>query len=97
MPLAELERRLTLILPEEYQDSYEDVQPVSMGSAGLKYDNDGNVAWDEMWATFCDLAMAGGPPHKGMLLEPASRRRDRGRRPIATPKSWTRSAAASPW
>ena len=24
-----------------------------------------------MWATFCDLAMAGGPPHKGMLLEPA--------------------------
>jgi sirohydrochlorin cobaltochelatase len=72
MVLAELERRLKLILPEEYQDSYEDVQPVSMGSASVKYDQDGNVAWDEMWATFCDLAMAGGPPHKGMLLEPAS-------------------------
>ena len=26
-----------------------------------------------MWATFCDLAMAGGPPHKGTLLEPGSR------------------------
>ena len=26
-----------------------------------------------MWATFCDLAMAGGPPHKGALLEPAPR------------------------
>jgi sirohydrochlorin cobaltochelatase len=71
MLLAELERRLKLILPEEYQDSCEDVQPVPMGSAPVKYDKDGNVAWDEMWATFCDLAMAGGPPHKGMLLEPA--------------------------
>ncbi len=72
MPVAELERRLKLILPEEYQDSYEAVQPVSMGSAALKYDADGNVAWDQMWETFCDLAMAGGPPHKGLLLEPAS-------------------------
>jgi hypothetical protein len=24
-----------------------------------------------MWGSFCDLAMAGGPPHKGTLLEPA--------------------------
>jgi hypothetical protein len=24
-----------------------------------------------MWGSFCDLAMAGGPPHKGRLLEPA--------------------------
>jgi hypothetical protein len=43
-----------------------------MGSAAVKYDQDGKVAWDQMWATFCDLAMAGGPPHKGMLLLPAS-------------------------
>jgi sirohydrochlorin cobaltochelatase len=68
-----LEARLKAILPEEYQQGYEDVQPVSMGSAGLKYDADGAVAWDEMWDTFCDLAMAGGPPHKGKLLEPATR------------------------
>jgi hypothetical protein len=27
------------------------------------------VAWDQIWGSFCDLAMAGGPPHKGMLLE----------------------------
>ena len=72
MSLDELERRLKLILPEEYQESYEAVQPVSMGSAPVKYDEHGNVAWDQMWATFCDLAMAGGPPHKGMLLEPGS-------------------------
>ncbi len=70
--LEELEQRLRTLLPETYQDRYEDVQPVSMGSAGLKYGLDGKVAWNDMWATFCDLAMAGGPPHKGMLLEPAS-------------------------
>jgi hypothetical protein len=68
--LDDLEFRLRAILPEEYQDSYDDIQPISMGSAGLKYDADGRVAWNEMWATFCDLAMAGGPPHKGMLLAP---------------------------
>lgn len=64
--------RLKILLPEEYHDSYESVQPVSMGSAGLKYDEHGLVAWDEIWQTFCDLAMAGGPPHRGKLLEPAS-------------------------
>jgi sirohydrochlorin cobaltochelatase len=68
-----LEERLRIILPEDYHDSYEDdVQPVSMGSAGLRFDANGKVAWNEMWDTFCDLAMAGGPPHKGRLLEPAS-------------------------
>src|SRR5690606_26746672 len=70
--LAELDSRLRTVLPEEYQDSYEAVQPVSMGSAGLKFGDDGRVAWDEIWGSFCDLAMAGGPPHKGTLLEPAS-------------------------
>jgi hypothetical protein len=44
-----------------------------MGSAGLKYGPDGKVAWDQIWQTFCDLAMAGGPPHKGRLLEPGSK------------------------
>ena len=71
--LDALEVRLRVLLPEEYQDSYEDVEPKSMGSAGLTYGFDGKVAWDEMWGSFCDLAMAGGPPHKGTLLEPASR------------------------
>jgi hypothetical protein len=71
--LQALEARLRTILPEVYQDCYEDVQPVSMGSAGLKYGSDGRVAWDEIWGSFCDLAMAGGPPHKGTLLEAGSR------------------------
>ena len=70
--LEELDAKTRAILPALYLDSYEDVQPVSMGSASLKYNLDGRVAWDEIWATFCDLAMAGGPPHRGTLLEPAS-------------------------
>ncbi|MEO5819826.1 MAG: hypothetical protein ABIT71_04925 [Vicinamibacteraceae bacterium] len=67
------QERLRALLPEDYQDTYQEIQPVSMGSAGLKYAPDGQVAWNDMWATFCDLAMAGGPPHKGALLEPAPR------------------------
>jgi hypothetical protein len=70
--LDALGRQLKTILPEEYQETYEELQPTPMRSAGLKYDRDGNVAWNEIWGAFCDLAMAGGPPHKGTLLEPAS-------------------------
>lgn len=67
-----LDLRLRTLLPPLYQETYESVQPVSMGSAGLKYGADGRVAWDEIWQTFCDLALAGGPPHRGTLLEPAA-------------------------
>src|SRR6185295_20103416 len=72
LALEALETKLRAILPELYRDTYEEILPVSMGSAGLKYGEDGRVAWDEMWATFCNLAMAGGPPHRGTLLEPAA-------------------------
>jgi len=67
--LEALELRIRTMLPEEYQDSYQDMQPVPMRSADLKYAADGTVAWDDIWGGFCDLAMAGGPPHKGTLLE----------------------------
>jgi sirohydrochlorin cobaltochelatase len=67
-----LDTRLKTLLPEEYRDGYEDVQPISMGSAALKFDVHGRVAWDQIWGSFCDLAMAGGPPHKGTLLEPGT-------------------------
>ena len=67
-----LEHRIRTLLPEQYQDTYEAIQPTPMRSAGLQLDADGNVAWDRMWGSFCDLAMAGGPPHKGRLLEPGT-------------------------
>jgi sirohydrochlorin cobaltochelatase len=69
---AALEARVRLLLPPDYQDTYETMQPIPMKSAPLKLDGDGEVAWDQMWGSFCDLAMAGGPPHKGALLGPAS-------------------------
>ena len=68
--LDKLDARLRILLPEQYQEAYESVKPVSMGTAGLKFAADGTVAWDEIWQSFCDLAMAGGPPHKGVLLAP---------------------------
>jgi hypothetical protein len=69
--LDELEERLRTMVPEEYRDRT-DVRPEAMGSAGLRFWADGRVAWDEMWSSFCDLAMAGGPPHKSTLLEPGT-------------------------
>ncbi len=58
-------------LPPRYQNG-DPVSAAPMGAADLKYDADGRVAWDEIWADFCDLALAGGPPHRGTLLEPGS-------------------------
>ena len=70
--LAALDAKVNALLPPRYQHCYTSVSPNSMGSAGLRYGPDGKVAWDEIWTTFCDLALAGGPPHRGKLLEPVS-------------------------
>lgn len=59
---------LISILPPRYQDNLPNAKP--MGAAGLKFAEDGSVAWNEIWTDFCDLALAGGPPHRGTLLEP---------------------------
>jgi hypothetical protein len=92
--LRTVQFRLMTILPEEYQERYEEIEPVSMGSAALKYGEDGKVAWGDIWDTFCDLAMAGGPPHKGKLLEPS---RKSPSIPSGSGRWWTRSRAAFGW
>lgn len=58
------------ILPARYQDPNTRVSAAPMGGAALEYDDKGDVAWDEMWTGFCELALAGGAPHRGTLLEP---------------------------
>ncbi|HET8840672.1 MAG TPA: hypothetical protein VFN35_04355 [Ktedonobacteraceae bacterium] len=59
------------LLPARYLNG-KTVSTAPMGSAPLRYDAQGQVAWDQMWTDFCDLALAGGPPHRGTLLEPAN-------------------------
>ncbi|QEL17914.1 hypothetical protein [Limnoglobus roseus] len=68
--LAALDAKINALLPPRYQHCYGSVSASSMGSASLKYDADGRVEWDRIWTTFCDLALAGGPPHRGTLLDP---------------------------
>jgi sirohydrochlorin cobaltochelatase len=70
--LAALDSKINAFLPPQYSHCYGSVSPNSMGSAGLIYGPDGRVAWSQIWTTFCDLALAGGPPHRGKLLEPVS-------------------------
>jgi len=66
---------LAAILPPRYRNGAP-VSAAPMGAAPLIYDDDGRVAWDRMWgrddsnSPFCELALAGGPPHRGTLLEP---------------------------
>jgi len=58
-------------LPPRYLNG-QAVCTTPMGAASLRYTEDGQVAWDEMWTDFCDLALAGGPPHRGTMLEPVT-------------------------
>ena len=48
------------------------VSSAPMGAAPLRRDAEGRVAWDQMWQGFCELGLAGGPPHRGTLLEAIS-------------------------
>jgi hypothetical protein len=59
------------LLPPRYRNG-QVVSAAPMGSAPLRYADDGQVAWDTIWTDFCDLALAGGPPHRGTLLEPVA-------------------------
>lgn len=65
----ELLFRMEDLLPSEYRGKAEAVSPNSMGSARIEVGADGKVPWDKIWTSFCDLALAGGPPHRGKLLE----------------------------
>ncbi len=60
---------LSSILPPRYQGGQK-VSSAPMGTAPMQYTENGEVAWNEMWTSFCDLALAGGPPHRDTLLEP---------------------------
>ena len=46
-----LDARLKTLLPAEYHAAYEKMEPKPMGSAALRYQMDGRVAWDELPTT----------------------------------------------
>jgi sirohydrochlorin cobaltochelatase len=57
----------------------EDVAPktasaAAMSSAPFVYGEDGRPDWSAMWEGFCELALYGGPPHRGegSALDPSS-------------------------
>ncbi len=63
--------QLANLLPPRYQNGRA-VCSTPMGSAPMRYNAQGQVAWELMWTDFCDLALAGGPSHRDTLLEPPS-------------------------
>ena len=68
-PAQSVPPSLRAILPRRYRrDGSVNAKP--MGAASLVFTTDGSVAWDDMWNGYCDLALAGGPRHRGTLLEP---------------------------
>ncbi len=64
------------------------ISAAPMASAPMRYADDGQVAWDQMWTDFCDLALAGGPPHRHDLLQPAA-----ADEVLAAPESYERVVA----
>lgn len=60
------------LLPPRYHDGHPVSSAPMGGAADLVYGEDGRVAWDRIWADFCDLALAGGPPHRETMLEAPS-------------------------
>jgi len=41
-----------------------------MASALMRYTDNGQVDWGNMWDSFCALPREGGPPHRATLLQP---------------------------
>ncbi len=70
-----LTAKINAILPPRYQNNLDAVSSAPMAAGELVFDDDGKVAWDEVFgfddpdSPFCELALAGGPSHRGELLE----------------------------
>ncbi|MBE2237123.1 MAG: hypothetical protein IAE81_04995 [Caldilineaceae bacterium] len=58
----------TLLQPAESHSAPQRDRRAPMAAAPIAYNDDGSVAWDHMWTSFCELASVGGPPHRSDLL-----------------------------
>ncbi len=54
------------------QDTHQTIEDKAapMPSAPMRYREDGEVDWGNMWDSFCVLAREGGPPHRATMLMP---------------------------
>ena len=50
---------------EQMDHHGEPIIPLPMSAAPFKYRDDGQPDWGAMWTGFCELALYGGPPHRG--------------------------------
>ncbi|TAJ18662.1 MAG: hypothetical protein EPO65_08470 [Dehalococcoidia bacterium] len=62
-----LERALRGPFVGDIVESADDLGPAgyTMSSAPFTYREDGRPDWSQMWQSFCELALFGGPPHRG--------------------------------
>lgn len=63
---------MVLNLPQSHKNSPESPKSdltAPMAAGPIVYHDDGRIDWGNMWESFCVLALDGGPPHRGDLLQ----------------------------
>ncbi len=65
LPVEEFVFPPNLVTHGEIMRPVLDAGPKPMSSAPFVYRDDGRPDWGAMWSGFCELALYGGPPHRG--------------------------------
>ncbi len=65
--LSDLMSRIQDLSGQDLGEQLEPAQPSNapMAAAPFVYNDDGRPNWGSMWESFCELALYGGPPHRG--------------------------------
>jgi hypothetical protein len=62
---AALDKSPSVCRLEQMDHHGEPIEAAPMSSAPFQYRDDGRPDWGAMWQGFCELALYGGPPHRG--------------------------------
>ena len=62
---AGVDRRFSPIVPIVPSRAVWGTSAPAMGQAPFRYEASGRPHWAGMWESFCELALFGGPPHRG--------------------------------
>lgn len=60
-----IDRRFSPIVPIMPSPAMAEAPAPAMGQAPFVYGKNGRPHWAGMWESFCELALFGGPPHRG--------------------------------